>query len=255
MGRRFQAYIAGMHRPPFKNREQFKVVGVHNQYMYGAVAVRALCRIMNLWLSPVWNGSARRSNWPDVAFQFDMNLRLLASAYSLDEENGYFEAVNAMEHKWVIDPRLNDNNDGISIIDLRNLQTPKYCFMRVAEEVDGATRHLAHFGICNPLSAEDYLNAYIGEKGPSSLLIVLSDGELKDRLRAERDRLIDQTKEWPVLSLQECTEIFPKMYDGVPLKRRLAGIAGNEKKSKKNSDVVLYGGKPGKQRARRDIRL
>ncbi len=201
MGQRHQIYVVLPNNHP--DRQKGKgIIGIHHQWLYGHTAVRLAERLLKFVLvakgeyNP-WCSAIRRAE--------DM----LSACYSCDPDEGYYHDVHILEHGEPQDPRKGDNNDGITVFDLRRLTgkrgSIRYCFSS-----------FGHNGLpeLTPLSAREYVRAYYPEAvsqtreaGPR--VARLPDGKLnqaENRVRAlERHHV-------PVMTPTDLHEIWPDVF-------------------------------------------
>lgn len=137
MGQRHQIYLRlpGIYyndKNP-NNRDEV-TVGMHNQWLYGYSAAASLYRFLKY--ADLVKGDQYS---PLVKSDPQEALEVLDHAYSLDIETGYSSRNSQFpidpKHKYYEecckDPRLGDNNNGITVIDLADVNSPKYCFMSI----------------------------------------------------------------------------------------------------------------------------
>ena len=182
MGQRHQVYLC-------VNDDENKktVVGIHHQWLYGYTAISRIERMVKF---------LEVQSTPDSRAFNNHSLEILRGMYSLVPEEGYFHEVSFLDRECE-DPRRGDNNDGITIFDFRNLKTPKYCLMSIRHlggEADSPEALV-------PLSAEQYFNIYY-PKFPET------DKEQVKQIKSTLKYL----SKIPVMTIEACKEIFPKMY-------------------------------------------
>ncbi len=158
MGQRHQIYV----RLPkkFYNKEKgTEVIGVHHQWLFGKSALEKLKSFISFCLK------TDEAN-PFSSHRFYNPQCCLVALYSLDMDEGYFNPVHPLDD--VRDPMTEDNNNGITLIDLSDYTSKgkfviKYCFMSLGylECLDDeeawnvkVSNHLS------PISAEEYLRLH-----------------------------------------------------------------------------------------------
>lgn len=193
MGQRHQVYV----RLPETRKGPSRVVGIHHQWLYGHSAVRSLGRFIKFI-------KAQDSFYADSLIQ-ESGESILNSIYSIEIETGYYHRVHQL-YAECEDPNRGDNNDGITIIDLKDRKNPKYCFMSLHHlECDKTTSD----GIVNykPMSGFDYFSAYY----PNGLKMnkhTSNDERMVINQLNESLKLLDGLK---LLTKKQVQEIFPKM--------------------------------------------
>jgi len=108
MGQRHQIYV----KLPNK-----KIIGLHHQWLFG---LRALSQLKNFL---TFLDNAVKNNNGDC---FDYHAyQVLESCYAINIVDGYVSRVHLLES---ISPMREDNNNGITCIDLSDIDSPTYCF-------------------------------------------------------------------------------------------------------------------------------
>ena len=185
MGQRHQIYVM---LPEEAARDGKRIIGIHHQWLYGHTAVRMAERFLT------FVNKADRNHHP-FARGWEPQIDMLKSIYSCDPDEGYYHNVHILEDGEPEDPRMGDNNDGITVFDLRNLGKKRgkisYCFSTLYEH--DVEREPAYMGIVpfTPLSARQYCRLYYPEhvdevRKPGFAIIRNADGtenEPENRVR------------------------------------------------------------------------
>ncbi len=201
MGQRHQIYVklpATNYGKGNCNNRPSRVIGLHHQWLFGQTALISLARVMSFL------GAKENAKYCSLRGRGSYEaIEILSALYSIDAATGYYHRVHDISTEDSCqDPRLGDNNDGITIIDLSK-DTVKYCFMRL----DGLGRGDAADGIPNlkPLSAKKYLAAYYPDFETNS------DPENLE-FNAKNRELVAGFENQKLLTLSEVKKIFPKMF-------------------------------------------
>lgn len=205
MGQRHQIYL----RLPAQNYGKDnpntcgeKTVGIHHQWLYGKTALKLLKNYLT-FMSVADKDDGKNS----FARKYDAMERL-AACYSVIPSEGYFHRVHTDLEAECDDPRLGDNNDGITIIDISKDEI-KYCFMSICGIEAENYKKCPKF---KPLTAEQYVTFYYPEW--RSGFARDRDGNRVDapEHKAEIIELLDFLKNYKTLSLSRVKKIFPKMF-------------------------------------------
>jgi hypothetical protein len=219
MGQRHQIYVKF---PGFSKAETKKtanptngegIAGFHHQWLYGMTAINSLARLVEFYK----NSDKYSPLKINTGYGLKRQSEVVRAIYSVDLKTGYWHYVhNFLDgqddyaeredcHKppsEIIDPRMGDNNDGITIVDLSHGDF-RYCFMSLhGLECGGKVKELS------PLSAKEYLFSYYPDfnKGHRNMEI-----EKKEWLIA-CDSLALIEKETKILTLSEVKKMFPAMF-------------------------------------------
>ena len=191
MGQRHQAWIIA------KVNGRYRVLAVvHHQWAYGTLPIKAWWRLLQIMKHPAnrrlaqheliaaagkdadwWEKQEhmvfkRREIAEAVPFPFLLTCLVLATSFDPrpDPGVGYVSRVHPLDigTSW----SQVDNNDGFSILDITDLESPKYCFTQINqwgehdEEVEGTVA-------CNtPMTDREYLRYYYSEAGPESASVL-----------------------------------------------------------------------------------
>jgi hypothetical protein len=209
MGQRHQIYLRlpkvdyGGTNP--NNRPEV-TCGMHNQWLYGYSAMSSLYRFLKF-------ASKVKDDQFNPLGKVNPNecQAILNNIYSVDIETGYhsnnslfpIDRKDTDFEETCSDPRLGDNNNGITIIDVADLKNISYCFMSIGhlecldkskvnrEESDSPS--YANFA---PISVEEWMALHFGDEY---------------RLYYIYDRVDFIKKNFKVITTERLIEIFPKM--------------------------------------------
>lgn len=210
MGMRHQVYVVLPTEHPLAKKTP--VVGLHHQWLYGHTAARQLARFLTF----VQKAGTSMSH--PLLSGFDDPLKILTAIYTCDPEAGYFSNVHPFvgeDAEVCKNPLLGDNNEGITVIDLRKLSIKNgkrrgkiaYAFVSFGHK---------DFVENTPMSAREYVHGYypevvpiVREKGkvvPS----FLADGKVCDTEAEERVREVEALKV-SVMTQEALEEVFPTL--------------------------------------------
>jgi hypothetical protein len=221
MGQRHQVHVA--FRDYSMKSPRVKVVGLHHQWLYGRTAAAQAIRLMSLAKYAGKNldldGKPYESSNPfHTSKQVAETLR---AVYSMIPEDGYYSRLDesSMLDAECKDPRLGDNNNGITVFDLVDLAHPAYCFMAVhdaMECVEGTYQPLVPMGVAKwlelhyPASPASKWQTYQRENEPHIGGVGISE------TLAECNELIAEASGFEVVRPERAAKIFPAMYrDGI----------------------------------------
>jgi hypothetical protein len=190
-----------------------RVIGIHHQWLFGRTALRLL---RNFLLALDRAESPR-----DLLGTMGDPQKLLAMAYSFDPERGYFSNVHTLEAECS-DPMLGDNNDGITVIDLRALTDPTESTTPPAGKIkvgmmflDGAIGPGSKGHGNRPMSPLAYVEHYYSGiqkavAGKGDALNARGETLPADDVAAVRADALDVARIAPkILTLAEIRKIFP----------------------------------------------
>ncbi|KAL6306820.1 hypothetical protein BKA93DRAFT_140786 [Sparassis latifolia] len=183
MGQRHQAFVIARVRSCSPRNELPKyrcIAAYHNQWCYGRLPLRATHRFLTLVkqkenaeivraeIRTLNQGAGEGLQFPAVPCPF--TAFLLGASWDVDLAKGYdayFSGVTFMHNLLSAEMGCwdNDNDDGISVIDVTDPEHPAYCFVNLDSESNG------------PLSAEQYVRIY--HAVPKSM-------------ESEKDRLLEE---------------------------------------------------------------
>ena len=166
MGQRHQLFVIARINGKYRS-----LAAVHNQWLYGHTALRRCLSTLGIFQDsdnrvPIeaeltmastkdeafWTRPEGNERWPiDVKFPFIMTCLILGASFGAEE--GYHRAVHAEPFHMAYDE--GDNNNGITIFDISEPSSVRYCFvdflgMESPREVQ----------LMAPLTARIYLEAY-----------------------------------------------------------------------------------------------
>lgn len=200
MGQRHQIYV--------KFPKDQGVAGFHHQWLYGMTAIQSLGRVLKFYQKQDEYGPLTERCGYDLLRQSE----IIVSLYSTDVETGYWHYVHNLlaqdDLEPIKDPRMGDNNDGITIIDLSKGDF-RYCFMSVCH-LEGEKNP----PILEPLSARDYLLCYYPKFEKKQGNVIHGERCQIDLEEHERTlaalKLIEKNAK--LLTRKEVKEIFPAMF-------------------------------------------
>lgn len=219
VGQRHQIYVKIAELAFDKKNPNYrpsKVIGVHHQWLYGFGAAKQLMNLLTFHTNQQKYGPfSSESVMSDPS-------DALRSIYSVDIESGYYHPVHALGDDICENPRMGDNNDGITIVDFSDKKEAKYAFMSIDGLECIVRSRVKKYKDLVPMSATEWLNLYYpGFENP-----VLSENSEKigtlldvDDNRAEYEAIKKQIRElaekfsnYKVLTEDEVKTIFPKLY-------------------------------------------
>ena len=177
MGQRHQVYVI---------YEDNKVMAFHSQWSYGTLPVRALDRVINYLANT------------DKMYWYDAD-KVLEGVLSTDVPTGVFNRhteitkelseVNPLRNGKV-NPDLGENNDGITIIDARDIKDVKYGFTFIAD------RDMGNISPYVIMDAEQYLRSYYKEflGTPAENMGTILENVMSHKLIAKKDLSVFATK-------------------------------------------------------------
>lgn len=207
MGQRHQVYLrlpSTHYQEGNQNNRPEITVGLHHQWLYGKTAIQLLGNALNYAEKTGEYHPWRKSLYKEDAVQ------CLAAIYSLDQNDGYFHRVHTDLDAECEDPRLGDNNDGITVIDLTG-PIPSYCFVSLGG-IECSEVRRNKIKSLSPMPAMQYLDAYYPNFDFPSHWDDRVTSEDRINLKMECLALLDRVSKFPVISKKRLKEIFPKMY-------------------------------------------
>lgn len=158
MGQRHQVYVF------VKDKKGEPIgAGLYHQWLYGRTAGLQAVRMMEYFKE------AKKENYHPLTggvntYGLPILNKFLENFYSTIQETGYhstegsaIDTANGWED-GVRDPRIIDNNDGVTVFDFTDPKNPTYCMMNIHAQ-DG-DRDSASLPKWTPVSAERYIRAY-----------------------------------------------------------------------------------------------
>lgn len=207
MGQRHQVYLRlpkVYYNPRNCNNKPATTIGLHHQWLYGQTALILLNNFMMFWENTKDNKYSPLVKWDESEVQTILN-----SLYSVDHTRGYYHRVHVLNAECCSDPRLGDNNDGITIIDLTD-EKPRYSFMAICG-LEGENR--AAVKDFTPLSAHEYVSSYY----PHYQTKTTTTGDRgnvvdKTKFHAETKELVKTLSKYQVLTIEQVRNMFPQMF-------------------------------------------
>jgi hypothetical protein len=203
VGQRHQIYVALPYEHPFVKRGE-PIVGLHHQWLYGHTAIRLAERFLTYVIRA---HGADGGKWHALLSGFQSPKQILSAIYSCDPDSGYYHDVHDLDGE-VRDPALGDNNDGITVFDLRTLSEKRlsisYCFVS-----------FGHRGLpeLSPVDGRTYCRAYypaeVSERRTRGRVTPQLDG--KPNLAEIRVRQLERLKV-PVMTLKALYELWPDTF-------------------------------------------
>lgn len=205
MGQRHQIYVVTKNSDK-KSKNKIKVEGIHHQWLFGINAIRCLKNFLTFI----------KNNNKSILVPLDTySMDVLKGSYSIDFEEAYVSRVSELND--CDDPREEDNNNGITVIDLRG-DTPKYCFLSISHlECDndyGTVRHPndpdndqdeAYVNF-SPICVKQWIRLHYGKEW-NGVFTKQGDAYYQRRVL----EMVNFVDEYPLLTVEELFEIFPKM--------------------------------------------
>ena len=152
------------------NNEDESIVAIHHQWLWGSRAVQLLSEFLD-FVQKMNKGVTYPSvEWlPYHLSHYAYAQEILATSYSISKQNGYFHRTHGLNY---VHPDTFDNNDGVTVIDLRQ-KIPKYCFFAI-HDFEGKKSAKNFF----PYSAKEYTSFYV-ESTEFNSVQILTSSELK----------------------------------------------------------------------------
>lgn len=183
------------------------IVGIHHQWLYGQIAAKQLMYFLKYCKSihvdeydyHPFGSKGRHDDIPDV----------VCCLYSTNPE-GYYHRVCIEPKEIVDDPNAAHNNDGITLIDLRDINDIKYCFMYlVDQEDDNAEIAIEAY---QPLSAKEYVEHNYPQGYLDRLFNYNYEGD-EDTFKEENAYIIEEiSKMATLMDKREVLKSFPTLH-------------------------------------------
>jgi hypothetical protein len=200
MGQRHQVYLITNQGCWENGKRSGKkhVYGIHHQWLYGRTAITLLGNFFE-FIDNAKKDNRDNWDWRNGLHTYGDRAwpQLLQAIYSTDIANGYFHFVHDLnkENDPCLDnPYLGDNNDGITVIDIRGDKV-KYCFHSLCGLEDKKRTKAGKV-----LSAREYVHGYYPEKD--------QDEEMKNEITKLLSRIEGKAE---LITAKELKGIFPKM--------------------------------------------
>lgn len=208
MGQRHQIYVALPYQ--FKQWKDWKekekvdghVIALHHQWLYGVSAGQQLLQFLQFAKAGVDNDDMYRIFGPK-GYHNDAQ-QVAAMLYSLTLSEGYYHYVSVESKKLADNPLFGDNNDGITVIDLRDEQ-PRYAMMFIGARATEAPQFVALNGL-------QYMETYYGDQK-----LLEPDGYFvthEEKLRAMQKKMTtvwEKLQHFDTLTTEEVMRLFPTM--------------------------------------------
>jgi hypothetical protein len=223
MGQRFQAYLAITHDP---GRGTGKIVeprtailGLHHQWLWGMTAMKQTLRLLKFIQEPKGEALPKTPFNPEsFRHRIACCKGIFGSIFSLIPEDQYYhEAVvfeGEEEKECCANPCCGDNNNGILIVDARDVYNVRYCFMNIGHIECGQLDEPVLF---TPFSGETWLDFHYPPDNLSDRVLPRCKKWLTEPDRTTILRQCEAYKReiasFPVLTLDEVKQLFPKMYE------------------------------------------
>lgn len=152
MGQRHQLFIIARLGKHYRS-----LAAVHHQWLYGVSALRACLRLLRIFSDPSNrlalkheldlaaafyknrppppSQPAKYQNAENTICPFPFILTCLAVGVSYDSETGRAHTIHELRHDMGYDQ--GDNNDGITVLDITDLDNVRYCFVNLGGESSG----------------------------------------------------------------------------------------------------------------------
>lgn len=210
MGQRHQLYFV---LPNERHDSPRRVVGLHHQWLYGSRPLATLKRV----LDTVALQAAEQYTWWNRTYIVDDNQPDYVAHHALMaiaglEADGSFTTLYPLTHGETTDPRKGDNNDGITIVDMRDPANVKFAFATFTYAPNTDWRDTASITAgqrVKVMGAADYLAGYYTRDSSDA------DKQAPDGAWAMADAL----DALPRLSRADVRKLFPAMF---PRKSKVA---------------------------------
>jgi len=210
MGQRHQVYLRlpeVYYNPRNPNNRHATTIGIHHQWLFGQTALMLLVNFMTFW-----EGTKANADSPFVGWHRSNVQAILNGIYSIDYMRGYYQSVQELDPECCLDPRFDDNDDGITIIDVTG-ETPEYCFMAICGLDGDSSFTVKNF---TPLSAHQYVVAYYPHYLTESRTTNSRESqkeivEIKE-FYLEAKGLVRTLANYKVLTIERVQDIFPQMF-------------------------------------------
>lgn len=211
MGQRHQIFL-------FTKDENGNTVGtgIHHQWLFGFTAVMK-AEVVMAYAKKALKDKYHPFVYPNY---FHKAKDCLLALYQINLETGFFNTsashlnylpTDTTETEAVKNPRVMDNNDGITVFDFRNPKQPMYCMVNIS------TYDTEYAGVHNlpswvPCTTGEYLRAYY----PQAEYDKLNEKDKKqfDKAQAKSEKLY-------VMGQAELAELFPAVFVGQEKARRV----------------------------------
>lgn len=197
MGQRHQIYFILPNKITFKDEMGDEVTsnvfGLHHQWLYGLTAGEMAKQFLG------FADIDMASRYSKLAGKYSENetATILTMLYSIRPADGYYHGVYALDEATLRNPMMGDNNDGITVFDLRG-DKPKYCLMYLH---DGDILKAKV-----PVHAYDYALEYYGLQALAGTEYTLEEQRILSSL------INDVGNRYELLTTEELEKVFPDMF-------------------------------------------
>ena len=212
MGQRHQVYVrlpAINYGKGTPNTKPERTIGLHHQWLYGFTAIRLLRNYLMFW--------ERCDKQYNQMIDLGGSVQVLEGCYSIDAERAYNAGVSMLVSgvdASLEDPRKGDNNNGITVIDLRG-KKPKYAFLSIDHLETGPNQSVRHpedpdhgqtefYTNFSPINAEHWMSLHYDKVSRKA-----------DPEDTEKNSWIKFVMSHDLLTVAELAEIFPNMVSEV----------------------------------------
>ena len=207
MGQRHQLFVIAKINGRYRN-----LANVYHQWLYGATALKRCYKLVQIFqavenripiqqeLLSAWNRG--EDSWKDeeerrenkAIIPFPMVTTCLVLGTSFDAADGYLSNVDI--EPFGMDYNGSDNNNGITVIDISELQHVRYCFVDI---LPWGMESETPVPLMTPLSASTYLWSYYDEH----------DQKYQDMFRD----LVDRLEKWDLVDIAALRDTWPAWRD------------------------------------------
>jgi hypothetical protein len=196
MGERHQVYVVtqrNFYEPA--TAANTRVWGIHHQWLYGRSAVQQMLKMitgLQACYTPPMNYAGATPSFGSLMMRDNAVGNFLMATYSIDPDGSYCLVHNLEGEDSISDPRLGDNNQGITVIDARDFTSIKYGFCMLCNDTKREVRdkYDAQAMAFVPLDAMGYMQRTY-PFNPKSYWRTKKEGD--KRTDKERGRDIGQT--------------------------------------------------------------
>lgn len=196
MGQRHQIILVLpeiYYNPNNPNNHGVELVAVHHQWLYGEMAVHMLRNFLGFYHNSkqgnrVW-AHTKTGKMPYGFSHKEEAEDTLKAVYSLDIHLGYYHRTHGLDY---VHPDTFDNNDGCTMIDLRNPDKPKYCFF----SINGLEGNKDFPDDMKPYTAKKYMECYTDTPDDDDLRTLAQIDNMATKMtQKEFDEIIKIAKE------------------------------------------------------------
>lgn len=176
MGQRQQIYLALPFQVELPDKTKSNVIGLHNQWLYGYTSLSQLKNALSFIKNQDNYGPMRCETFKDEAVD------AFRAIYSTNA-NGYYHYHHVLGHKECSNPDNGDNNDGIVVIDARDINNLKYCYMWLSQ------RDYSNAKTYTPISCFEYIKNYYGDEWLGGTLKMARKRLEQDNTLTEKEKV------------------------------------------------------------------